>query len=482
MDKIILDYKMGQINTILKEGVQENCINIVCDLIYKTLEHKDLTRKLQETEFERGIIDDKVLHQQMERAIVNQMEKHYQKSPIPHHSVWKKDEYKFCFTHLDTIEDKYIDINPGGIKKPEDIQIDEEQKKKQEERRRKAIYYEVMYNKNPVDIISDYYDQIKEAIENSSAFFKKDIAYIILQELWVRSEAKVEYDADTIFDDWEREYNFLKFPEIVIADADKWNKKNFGYIKKRLEEKGIFPYQYKLEQNNEEKQCFRMQEANLEFQIALIYYPEFRSVCLGNKQVEYSFKIMNEVIKNINRILETENTNDIEEMIFPYLVERIMGVNLCLEFVRYYETIVGLEKGKSNIKVYLRDIFKKFCTMPNVFSRVYILKELLEPVIFFDQERETQLIKIKKVVNEMNKMYSEYVERILKIFKQLPQKQQNEYVKEIQKKCRDWNGDSELYVKKECSYLFVETHLDEKENKRYKNIQKEYINNLLYYK
>ena len=52
MDKIILDYKMGQINTILKEGVQENCINIVCDLIYKTLEHKDLTRKLQETEFE----------------------------------------------------------------------------------------------------------------------------------------------------------------------------------------------------------------------------------------------------------------------------------------------------------------------------------------------------------------------------------------------------------------------------------------------
>ncbi len=463
MDKIILDGKMRELSIILQEGDTRDCIKTICDLLYGRNKQEDS----ENTEMGR------IWEQKIEATIANSMKSAYQKSAngkviVPHYSAWRTEKYRFLFTHLDEIEEAYIKI-PEKIEKAEDIQIDEVQREKQEKERVQRQYMKAIDND-----FGRYYQNIYETIVKSPLFFEADITYILLQELWIESGKSQIFD-DEVFELWNDDYgDFL----------DCFQKKETAPIKymgDQLRKPGVIPYYYIIEhEDNNEKQEFKMTMANLEFQIALIYYEKFRDLCHGTKKVSYDFETVDKIIENIHKMIE-EIIEETESMVFPYMVEKITGMNLCLEFSRYYRIITRLENGKKDIKNHLLHIFNTFCVMPNVFSRAYILKELLEPVIFFDKDRNRQLIIIENRVKQMRKIFSEYVEAIIHAFKQMPKNVRNKYLEEVQKSYRLLKQDMRPIFKEDHHYLFIKSQLNEEEKLLYRKIQKSYINFSLYY-
>ncbi len=464
MDKMLLNNKMRELSIVLQGKDEKDCVRTICDLLYR--------RNRQEGS--ENIEAGRTWEQKIETTIANSMKKSYQKSVngkviLPHYSAWRTEKYRFLFTLLDEIDEEYIKI-PEKIEKAEDIQIDEEQRKKQEKERVQRQYMKAINND-----FGRYYQNICETIVKSPLFFEADITYILLQELWIKSGKSQNFD-DEVFDLWNDDYgDFL----------DCFKKEDTATIKHmedQLKKTGVIPYYYIIEhEDNNEKQEFKMTTANLEFQIALIYYEKFRNLCHGNKKVRYDFETVDKIIENIHKIIEAEIIEETESMVFPYMVEKITGMNLCLEFSRYYRIITRLENGKKDIKNHLSNIFNTLCVMPNVFSRVYILKELLEPVIFFDQDRNRQLIIIENRVKQMRKIFSEYVEAIIHVFKQMPKNVRNKYLEEVQKSYRLLKQDMRPIFKEDHHYLFIKSQLNEEEKLLYRKIQKSYINYLLYY-
>lgn len=457
MDKIILDGKMRELSIILQEGDTRDCIKTICDLLYGRNEQED----------SENIEMGRIWEQKIEATIANSMKNSYQKSAngkviVPHYSAWRTEKYRFLFTHLDEIEEEYIQI-PEKIEKAEDIQIDEEQRKKQEKERVQRQYMKAIDND-----FGRYYQNIYETIVKSPLFFEADITYILLQELLFKKGETVEYNIDEELDVWKQGYQFLTIPEIVMKDRYKWYERSYEFMNKQLENRGVFPYQYRIEYDNKNSQFFRIAKANFEFQIALMYYRQFRTLCRENRKgVRCNFKNLDEIIKNVCDIMEVEDTADTEKIIFPYMIEKILDVNLRNEFARYYHSIPNLEaknKNVKNIRNQLERIFKVFCMMPNVFSRVYILKELLEPVMFLEQDRYRQLVIIENKAKKMEAMYSEYVKAILSVFERI--QKNNEYLERIQKSYIALERNKRPVFKEEYPYLFVEVELNDKENER----------------
>lgn len=456
MNESIVNAKMRRMKAILtEEDKEKDCVRIICDVLYGKSKKEDYTINVDETELDKKEINEADWDFPMERVVAEYMKKNYKKSVngknvVPHY-ISRKDEkrkkiskqqkqekqYEFCFTNLGEIEEKYIQwtektiilentgeevkeesAEENEVRKQEqrrikvkEVSVEENEVRKQEQRRIFDKYYYAINND-----FSSYYKGIQQTIMSSPAFLKYDLPYILLQSLWLDISENCLLNQEML-SIWEEKYEFLDFPNMVTRDTEKSNRKYFKYMKEKSSTK--FPYSYKFEENGNGK--FYIQKANIEIQLALIFYKPFRKLYSENGRKAYEFEKIKEIIGKIEKMVqdnENEEEKEIEKMLFPYLIEKVFGINLCCEFTQYYEAISKLDEFDDEVANSLNHIFCLFCSMPNVFSRIQILREFMEAVILFGRNIKRQLIIIDRLSKEMNSEYLENTEKIINIFKE----------------------------------------------------------------
>lgn len=377
-------------------------------------------------------------------------------------------------------EEKKSRLDPGRIS-PLFTNILEEDEKFDQETYNRNKRFDIYYGRIRENFAS-YYQNISSQIMTMPKYLDDDLNYIILQELSSMTEDTYEVD-DEIFMEWEEESCPLMLPTVSTINNDKYVEKLLKKIEKLLKEKTGFPVQFKT-YVDWEKNYLCLQRTNIRLQLALLFYRDFRERFTGNKKLrECDFERLFDMIENIDSIpVEEEELNDIKEIdniLFPYLMERVTGVNLCLEFAEYFNALEKHNEYNSKVEQKLLAIFRCFCKLPNVFFRIQIMRDFMDSVLLFHKELERQLIIVKNLLERINQRYQNICNDITEMIKDRAQseKVRDEYLHVVQEKCCDIKKLKEIYgTKQEKDYIFMESSEKSKKfSKIYINLQKEYI-------
>lgn len=455
MDDCILKSHCETIEKSLSDKPYKEWAEVICGILYRTVDKDSMNcvvrRKIKNNYL--GKCDGRV-------------------NKLPHHYYWEKEKISYAFTNIGEIDEKYIHRKDNLT-----VEVDEEQRKKQERERNVRSYCNVINND-----FNSYYTGIAEAIEGSSAFFEEDLKYIMLNAVNSYNERMYELNEEEIIE-LEDKYDFLHFPEATTKKQEKYQEILIQYLGKLLAENVKFPLNYKSFVDTDEK-CIRIRETNNNFLLSFLFYPEFRSL--------YKKKNPNCNIKNIWKIIDNIHTIDTmsetDSTLFPFMAERLTGVNLCMQFSKYYNLLSQEEVFKYNkdIECLLIRIFNLFLKMPNIFSRIQIMREFMEPVIFFNRETEKQLILINNLVSRLVKNYIKSYKKVLLVIKKqkLNEDKEMQCLQGLESGCRgiDYfkNIDDVLSVK---TCIFVKEYGTIRENRGiYEMLQKEVFKSInLYY-
>lgn len=222
---------------------------------------------------------------------------------------------------------------------------------------------------------SNYYQDIASNIGKMPQFFKEDLNYILLLALSSMTEEECRIGDGEILE--LEENDFLEFPEPAIDNPEKYLKKLLKEIGKILEKPTGFPFAFKG-RIDEKKKCLCITKTNVKMQLALLFYPEFRKRFLKiSKKGRHDLDSIFEIIENVASVTWEGGIGEgkPDSILFPYLMEYVMGINLSLEYVRYYQIFKEREEFGKEEKEILSKIFGNFCKMPNVLSRVQIMRD-----------------------------------------------------------------------------------------------------------
>lgn len=237
--------------------------------------------------------------------------------------------------------------------------------------------------------------------------------------------------------------NDILSSNVSLSDKTNYAKKAEKRIK---DEKVFFPFKFNNYVDNEKAVIY--EGMFLQLQSNMIYDDKLRNlfkekdiasdVTLDNfadklnnikKSPKYSYKNILTVLRRL------ENDPDIgREDFFLYVVEKIFRINLLLVYDRYYEKIMDTipDKKARAAEIQLNSILKEFIQMPNVFSRVQIVKEFMEPVLYWEEvDTLEQLWQIREAAKKL-KEYFIQIEENMRENSTLYQRM----VKELKEDCR----------------------------------------------
>ena len=268
--------------------------------------------------------------------------------------------------------------------------------------------------------IDNYYDKIGQIILNRPQYFMFDMK-ICLECEQSRKEAKevhLHFSRGEVREvGIKEECQWLKDDECYKIKSDKDygpEDKSFArFADKRINDASIvFPY------------CFRNKVIN---DREVVFESVFREI---QREMIYSNKLRR--LFNIEKISLDSNVYqylNVCERIFPMIpqqcigdeldqytciIEHMTGINLSICYSYYYTKIMNHVKEKeSQIKIshLLMCILYEFLEFPNVFTRVQIVREYMEPILFLNENIQEMLVivgeKIEKLKGEYIKKWDE---------------------------------------------------------------------------
>lgn len=305
----------------------------------------------------------------------------------------------------------------------------------------------------------NYYQDIASNIEKMPQFFKEDLNYMLLQALASKTEGVCKI-GDEEFIELE-EKDFLKVPEPTEDNPEKYLKKLLKDVEGILKEPVGCPVAVEGRIDKKEK-CLCIANANVKIQLALLFYPEFRKRFLkASKKGKHDIESIFEIIDNIDSItweagIEYEETDSI---LFPYLIEYAMGVNLSLSYMKYYQAFKEREEFGKNEKEILLNIFGNFCVMPNVFSRIQIMRDFLDSVLMFNRDMEKQLTIVKNITKELAFYFREMGKELSLLIKSAvtDEKVRKDYISSLKGECCGMEYMKKVFASNgKRFYIFVE--------------------------
>lgn len=383
----------------IRNGEDADLVEAICRSIYSG-----------ETEAGENIYD-KYQHAELGTFVSDRLGTIYERAyHLPHYTKWKKP-LKFLFTNvsgMDTNEYKTIKWKGGDGEQTFECMKFEIDPASQESYNRERTLD--VYLKDIGNDFEGYYGNIYEAVKCAPQNLKYDLYYLLLYRL-----KKLENDT-------------IKYPEEEIADIENWygkdgeeskelgtyfkfregeTKRCMDYTKKLLSnDRFIVPMGYTpyIEEANEwnDREALVLENMDTGIQLAALYYPTFKNMYMKGTRENYSYEHMKTVIDNVRKFSQW----CCNEEISLFQIERFAGINLCIQFAGYYKKILdNNSEEKKEKKRLLMEILKEASRLPNVLSRIAIIKEFLEPVVFFYNNSRRQLLNVR---NRMAKYVTEY--------------------------------------------------------------------------
>ena len=338
-----------------------------------------------------------------------------------------------------------------------------------------ASYAKTFYKKQ-ADVImqrfpvENYYEMLTQIIVKYSEYWLGDmeIARDFIEyrrevspiRVAYKSGLEKPYDIETgkICTWFQWGINDILSSNVSLSDKTNYAKKAEKRIK---DEKVFFPFKFNNYVDNEKAVIY--EGMFLQLQSNMIYDDKLRNlfkekdiasdVTLDNfedklnnikKSPKYSYKNILTILRRL------ENDPDIgREDFFLYIVEKIFRINLLLVYDRYYEKIMDTipDKKARAAEIQLNSILKEFIQMPNVFSRVQIVKEFMEPVLYWEEvDTLEQLWQIREAAKKLKEYFIQIEENMREnstLYQQM--------VKELKGDCRfqtvKHEGEPFLFVK-----------------------------------
>lgn len=365
-----LKSKYDEIEKILSQGEYGNLVEKICCVLYG----KRFTSKAGRS---------------MEIEVRWRIKKRYKGVVVPYYKDWGKKE-TWLFDRLTEIESQYKkdEYDEKGELKDVKIEMSEEQWQKYDKGRQEREYYNAIENN-----LVKYYENITDIIMDSPGFLIEDLRYFLVYKFAELTGKRHIMDFNSI-EELAGKYQFLRSIEITSTNRNT-EEKIFSRGIKKLMKDNICMEKLGCNVIVEEKvKGVSIKGTNINFQFASIFYPKFGALFM-NKKCNYDYQNIKNILENIVEIRESSYA---DKKMNLFMAEYLTGINLCMIYTKYYGIIFEKKEFNENIRRLLLEIFDEFMEMPNVFSRVQIVKEFMEPAIFFEQPIEKQLIYIQNCV------------------------------------------------------------------------------------
>ena len=328
-----------------------------------------------------------------------------------------KDGMESSIPHYSIMSDPDLQIKPlilGRIpereRKTQEIFISKEKEKILIDQCVREYYLKNIRKGEDEETFYKYFVVIKDALLEIDELWKNDyLCYL----KWSKERNKfieIQFDGESywvidgnepseIFEYSEWMKSKCKFPE----DYSEYESERFiKWAEKRIKSaQKIFPIKFRYSINHENN-TLRLEDVCKFIQLESLFNPSIlRLYKVKNKDTsekklserkdsylgkQYTYLEMKKRLEEIGK----NNCID-QEDIYGMLVEKMTGGLLCDNFLYYYNEIYyhleryNLPDGVDHLYVHelLLDVLNEFVEMPNVLQRRYILKELMEPVLYW---------------------------------------------------------------------------------------------------
>lgn len=324
---------------------------------------------------------------------------------IPHYSNWSKENYGLMikiFTPLD--DEEYIPF-AWTSKQPEEAIEFYKRKNAQN------VYGETLRKLGDGNLYDNYYRLLQHFICESIDFELYDIgvATRIFKKRAEKEKFRIYSDGFTIMDE-NGQYSFLyegdnKFhhgnEELGCTDIQLAT-----FAQARIDDDSItipYNFQYCVNEKNE----LLLEKNYKEIQKELLYNDKLRNYFKRYPQKNKRAYYYKEACGRIGMMYPDFNTYNCKlEEEYIYIIESLTGINLAFHYSKYYTQIKKLlssQMPEEKISALLLWVLDEFIDMPIVFTRNQLLKEFMEPIVFFNDKIETGLCCAKKVLSSLNK-------------------------------------------------------------------------------
>lgn len=335
---------------------------------------------------------------------------------VPHYSNWNSER---------KIRKPFIKIPSSSFQREIMSHIIAEENKKngiagydilhQKEIRRKFYEKNLCYD-DVEDKLKFYYDLLSETIMKSWEFLLYDlkIAMIYEEKMKDNNEVSIEYE-EYVREDKRENNPFYIIDEEgydILKGGTKGNyKKRFIEVaEKRIkEQENVYPIEFNYRIVDKK---LVLKQHYIRIQLAMIYNQLLKNIYNDTSLKNEDSKLYNysNLCNTIKSIYPKAIKDDIIKEEYVYIIEKISGINLAICFSEYYSRIMEKVKSelKDEIKLVLIAILKEFVNMPNIFTRSQIVKEMMEPVLFWSRNEEETLKNLYIVGNTVSEIRENY--------------------------------------------------------------------------
>lgn len=396
----------------------------------------------------------------IEEVVFNKLKEYYSKhfsyTYIPHYLNWTKDKYGIPLMKLffKQYEDEPLPI--PWIKDPNLSKTILEYYRRQSAKR---TYEEELLKLGEGNAYRNYYKLLSKLISLSKEFLLYDASVSFRFETKRKQNGflKISSNGHQILEnkmicDWIWNLHLKLFPG---RNNELGTKRDFAkYAQRRLQDKSvIFPYTFAYEVTTNDE--LLLENYCKEFQISLIYNDKLRTLFKNNPEQDLGVFLYEDACTRIKPLFPELNIYDTEAREeYIYIIERLTGINLAFCYTKYYTRIKNMLYGtmpNEMIEGILLAILEDFIDMPNILTRTQILKEFMEPILFFDDDIMKRLCYMKESTFELNlQLNKTWKTSIQELFRQNIFNEFENIHSDIKQKIKDT-------AKNETPFIFIET-------------------------
>lgn len=396
----------------------------------------------------------------IEEVVFQKLKKHYSKlfsyTYLPHYLNWTKDNCGIPLMKIFFKENEDESLPIPWAKEPILSKTIMEYSRRQSAKR---TYEEELLKLGDGNPYRNYYKLLSDLIISSKEFLLYDaiVSSRFEKKRKQTNILKISSNGKQILEngldcDWIWKLQLKLFPD---RNNELGSDKEFAtYARKRLQNKSVvFPYNFSYEVTTNDE--LLIENYCKELQMSLIYDDKLRTLFKNNPKQDLGVFLYENACKRTKPLFPNLKTYDIESREeYIYIIEKLTGINLAYCYTKYYTRIKEMLHGtmpNEMIEGILLSILEDFIDMPNILTRTQVVKEFMEPILFFNDDIMKRLCYLKESSFKLNlKLNNTWETSIQNLFKQ-------DVLNELENLHFDMKDKIKNNAETETPFIFIET-------------------------